>query len=52
VRLVRRNVSDVDPNGFTDAAPAVRIPIAYLEVFEQRAHQIRHQLLCPGDSAA
>jgi hypothetical protein len=51
VRLVKRDVSDVSPHGYHDTAPAVRIPVAYLDVFEQRAHQIAHELLCPGDAA-
>jgi hypothetical protein len=51
LRQLRRDVSDVDPAGYHDAAPAVRIPVAYLDVFEQRLHQIAHELLCPGDAA-
>lgn len=51
VRLVQRDVSDVDPKGYHDAAPAVRIPVAFLDVFDQRVHQIAHELLCPGDAA-
>jgi hypothetical protein len=51
VRTVRRDVADVDPEGFHDAGEPVRIPVAYLDLFAQRAHAIAHQLLTQPEAA-
>ena len=48
VRMVRRAVADVDPKGFHTVGETVRIPVLYLELFEQRARALAHQLLRPA----